>query len=328
MKIALSLICCVLVTPHAQGQNLVPNGSFEQYTTCPQFISSVYLTGWENLHTSSADYFNACNQNGVADVPFNEFGYQEAADGQAYVGMATTALGGGPWYREIVGIELSQALQPGVPVCLSFQTALGGFGRVPWNSTAYSSKGLGLMFFTTFPADWSTYLYPNTAALHLDYVPMDTALWYSVTGVYVPDSAYTYIAVGNFFADSLSEHTLIDSTGYGQFGVAYAFVDDVRVSFDLNYCTLAGPQVLDKNPIEAFPVPCGDILNIERPSSFQGLVSYVILDACGRAVRDGGLEVSSTATVPLSGLDAGFYRICLIADGGGRAEVAIIHTNQ
>ena len=76
------------------GQNLVPNGSFEEYTSCPELISSVFLTGWTNLHTTSADYFNACNLNGVADVPLNQFGYQYASDGQAYVGLATTGGGG------------------------------------------------------------------------------------------------------------------------------------------------------------------------------------------------------------------------------------------
>lgn len=266
------------------AQNLVPNGSFEEYTDCPEFISSVYLTGWENLHTNSADYFNACSADGVADVPLNQFGYQYAADGQAYVGMATSAPGGQPWYREIVGIELSEPLQPGVPVCLSFKTALGGFGSWSGNSTPYSCRGLGLKFFTAFPSDWQSYLYPNSAALHIDYVPTDTALWYHVSGTYVPDSAYTHVALGNFFADSLDQLTVIDSSGFGTLPAAYAFADDIRVSFDLSYCDADLAIQEHAAVLAVFPIPCGDVLNV-RCSDVSGTLHYRILDSSGRTIR-------------------------------------------
>ena len=119
------------------------------------------------MHTNSADYFNSCNGGSVVGVPFNQFGYQAAAEGVGYMGMATSSPRGGPWYRELVGIELSQPLIPGVPVCLSFKTAMGGFGSWSGNSSPYSCKGIGLQFFLEYPTDWSTYLYPNTAALNL-----------------------------------------------------------------------------------------------------------------------------------------------------------------
>ncbi len=324
IAITLGLACLNQV----RGQNLVPNGSFEQYTSCPEFISSVFLTGWENLHTTSADYFNSCNVNGVADVPFNELGYQEAFDGQAYVGLATTAVGGAAWYREIVGIALTQPLQPGVPICLSFQTALGGFGRVPWNSTLYSSKGLGLKFFTAFPTDWSAYLYPNSAALHIDYVPTDTALWYGVSGVYIPDSAYTFIAVGNFFADSLSERTIIDSTGYGAFDVAYAFVDDVRASFDLSFCTQSTPNLDDWEPIRAFPMPCSDVLNVTRPGYMLGMLRYRILTMLGAPIADGTLVGSEEVSIPFGTLPNGSYILELMSGTSRNQVVHVVHLNQ
>ncbi|MBK9286245.1 MAG: hypothetical protein IPN38_00830 [Flavobacteriales bacterium] len=328
MQIAIAMITSLACSVPARGQNLVPNGSFEQYTSCPELGSSVFLTGWENLHTTSADYFNACNMNGVVDVPFSECGYQEAFDGQAYVGMATTAIGGAAWYREVVGIALTQPLQPGIPVCLSFQTALGGFGRVPWNSTPYSSKGLGLKFFTAFPTDWSAYLYPNSAALHIDYVPIDTALWYGVSGVYIPDSAYSFIAVGNFFADSLSERTLIDSTGYGTANVAYAFVDDVRVSFDLSFCTQSTPNLEDREPIRAFPMPCSDVLNVTLPRQMQGMLRYRILTILGAPIAEGTLVGSGQAGVPFGTLPNGSYILELMSGSSWKQVVHVVHMNQ
>ena len=278
------------------AQNLVPNGSFEQYDTCPQFTGyGEYATGWFDLHTNSADYFNSCNGGTVVGVPFNQFGYQQAADGEAYMGMAASSPGGGPWYRELVGIELSQPLIPGVPICLSFKTAMGGFGSWSGNSTPYSCKGIGLKFFTQFPDDWSLYLYPNSAALSLDVVPTDTAIWYSVSGMYVPDSAYAFIAVGNFFENALVDLTLIDSTGYGTFPLAYAFVDDVRASFDLAYCTTAnGAEERRSRGWSMYPNPATTRVQVRGLNEAGTL--WRVFDLTGRIVESGrstgqGLEI-------------------------------------
>lgn len=312
------------------GQNLVPNGSFEEYSSCPELISSVFLTGWTNLHTNSADYFNACNLNGVADVPLNQFGFQGAADGQAYVGMATTEPGGAEWYREIVGIELTEPLQPGVPICLSFQTAMGGFGNWPGNSTIYSSKGIGLKFFMDFPADWQSYLYPNSAALHIDFVPTDTAAWYYVSGLYTPDSAYRYLAVGNFFADSLSEKTLIDSSGFGTFDIAYAFVDDVRASFDLSYCTTSiGAQAATRlRSVGVYPLPCEGSVKVSCDRSFAGALRYRFLDVCGRPALSGAqTPTGAQAEIRLDALPTGLYFLYLEDGQGSYQPVQVVHVS-
>lgn len=279
---ALLAICCSLALSGV-GQNLVPNGSFEQLDTCPDFSGyAQFASGWENLYTQSADYFNSCNSNGVVGIPSNQFGYQFAAEGDAYVGMATSAPGGGQWYRELVGIELQSPLIPGVPVCLSFQTAMGGFGNWAGNSTPYSCKGIGLKFFTVYP-EWGSYLYPNDAAVNLDMVPTDTSIWYSASGVYYPDSAYTHVVIGNFFADSLNDLTLIDSTGFGALPGAYAFVDDVRVSFDLSFCTTSLEETDTEDGITLFPNPALDQVVVGQRSGAE----VTVVDAMGRLLWQG-----------------------------------------
>src|SRR5688572_17362556 len=43
-------------------QNLVPNGSFETYTQCPNNSSQIYFaTPWKGPTTNSSDYQNACS---------------------------------------------------------------------------------------------------------------------------------------------------------------------------------------------------------------------------------------------------------------------------
>lgn len=328
MKRSWSIIAACVLCVSSGAQNLVPNGSFEERDTCagPGVGYAMYATGWMNLHTQSADYFNACNSGGVVDVPYSQFGYQYPADGDAYVGMAT-AFPGLDWYREMVGIELTEPLQPGVPVCLSFKMAVGGFGSWSGNSSFRTSKGVGLKFFTELPTDWQSYLYPNSAALALDVVPTDTAIWYTVSGTYVPDSAYAYVVVGNFFADSLSEVTVLDSTGFGTAEPSYAFIDDVRVSFTLDYCDaeLGVDEPSRELPL-AYPQPFAELLHVKWTVDPRPFVrSYALLDAGGRAVRTGVPETrDGTQVLVFEGLRSGTYLLRLDLAGGGMATLPIV----
>ena len=260
--LATVLFANVAMTPVVVGQNLVPNGSFEDYTLCPDYFSQwdrvVY---WTSPYTTSADYFNACSGGDICNVPLNQFGYQFAFDGNAYMGIATCDASGSPLYREIISAELTEPLQVGVPVCISFRTTCGGYGSSAGNSAAWKGRGPGAQFFVELPNDWPSYLYPNVAAVFMDTVLSDTAAWVLVSGTYVPDSAYRYIAIGNFFADSLS--WVMPLPNGGGFPVAYAFVDDVRVSPDLAYCGSTGVLDLGSAP-QVLPIanPFGDALEL------------------------------------------------------------------
>jgi len=325
MRAVLLYLCLLELTP-AWGQNLVPNGSFEEYTQCPEFFGyAQYATGWLNLHTSSADYFNRCQENLVVGVPYNTCGYQEPVDGDGYIGLATTFPGLG-WYREIVGIALSEPLQTGVPVCLSFQMALGGFGSWDAGSAMFTSKGVGMRFFNEFPADWTAYLYPNAAALHMAVVPTDTASWYWVSGVYVPDSNYAYLAIGNFFADSLSSILPLDSTGYGTAGISYAFIDDVRVSMDLQYCSSTGIHTNGSSRgVTAYPNPFGDRLTVEVGDQTVGALRWELIDQHGRRVLADGAEAGGgTFTISTGHLAQGVYALRLHDKAGAYAPVRLV----
>ncbi len=302
-SLSIGALGILLYAPSAVAQNLVPNGSFEEITICPEFAGYVqYATGWVNLHTNSADYYNRCQPNQVVGVPFSTCGYQQPAEGDAYVGMATS-LFNVPWYREIVGIELVEPLQSGVPICLSFKVAVGGFGAFPGNSAIYTAKGIGIRFSNGFPDDWQSFLYPNDAALFLDIVPTDTAIWYSVSGEYIPDSSYTHLAVGNFFADSLSGIALLDSSGYGTSGASYAFIDDLRASYKMDFCHLnvgLEAKIPAVSDIRANPNPFAAqfIVKLGRPA--YGELSWNLLDGRGRSLMTGierpGVEQFSVVT--------------------------------
>jgi OmpA-OmpF porin, OOP family len=68
------------------SQNLVPNPSFETYSSCPEGISEVDLAvPWINPTFGTSDFFHSCSSNFV-DVPYNFFGFQYAHTGEGYGG--------------------------------------------------------------------------------------------------------------------------------------------------------------------------------------------------------------------------------------------------
>jgi hypothetical protein len=323
------LVSTILVVgaTHLAAQNLVPNGSFEDYTLCPaSFGYAHYATGWQNLHTNSTDYFHRCQPNITAGVPYNATAYQEPAHGDGYVGIVTT-FPGLAWYREIVGIELTDPLQVGVPVCLSFKMAVGGFGSWDGGSALYTSKGVGMRFFNVFPTDWQAYLYPSAAALYVDVVPTDTAIWYVMSGEFLPDSNYTHLAIGNFFPDSVSSISVCDSTGYANWGVSYALIDDVRVSYDLAYCNLnVGVTGRQKEAsIRAYPSPFEDkfAVTLDRPA--DGPLQWELLDACGRRVLQGTTPTGTLSFFVTAGsIRNGSYLLNVKDDEGAFAPIRLV----
>ena len=73
------MILILSLSLYAKAQNLVPNGYFEIYDTCPNNISQInYALSWINADPrTSPDYFNACASVGSQlNVPYAIFGYQ------------------------------------------------------------------------------------------------------------------------------------------------------------------------------------------------------------------------------------------------------------
>ncbi len=103
----------ILYSCFCYSQNLVPNGSFEQFDTCPDNTNHItYAVNWfQPCKTSnSTDYFNACDSTIAVGVPENFTGYQQGKAGVAYVGIITYV----PWpsvnYREFIEVKLDSPL--------------------------------------------------------------------------------------------------------------------------------------------------------------------------------------------------------------------------
>lgn len=312
----------------ARGQNLVPNGSFEEYIDCPtSFGYWSDVVGWISPYTQSADYFNSCAENIACSVPFNDFGYQEAADGQAYMGIFTWVTSFGGYYREVIAAQLLEPLQPGVPIFISFKASPGGFGNNHNNSATWAAKGPGMNFFTHIPSDWQNYLFPNDAAVDMPTVLSDTSNWVTISGIYVPDSAYTWLAIANFYENDLSFLEPLDDSGTSD--GAYSFIDDVCISYNPNYCW-GGSTGLDDN--DALPILTGVFdgyrLLIHGVGNI-GEARLFLTDVSGRVIWNGRYPSGVTElSIELPELSPAFYFLTIQTERGLSQTTRLLHSVQ
>jgi len=120
MRKSILLLLLFSTTLVVKGQNLVPNGGFEQYTSCPnnfaQLDSALF---WHQPTTASSDYFNQCAPLGIS-VPYNAFGFQQAHSGVAYGGIYLFTGGIPLNYREYCETSLLSPLNAGACYHIEF----------------------------------------------------------------------------------------------------------------------------------------------------------------------------------------------------------------
>lgn len=224
--IALVTLCCAT---KAQV-NLVPNGGFELYSTCPTVNDNITeSTGWLRFR-STPDYYNACAPSGGMSVPNNNYGYQQSNNGNGIVGIYTydkTSLN----YREIIGSQLVQPLNIGVKYYVKAhinKSPNAQNGVLSINTNKIGVNFTNLQYSVSNPAPVT-----NSAIIYADTIITDAMGWYKLQGSFVATQNYQYIMIGNFFDDS---HT--DTSGATNFGLgSYYFIDDVCVSTDSLYCS-------------------------------------------------------------------------------------------
>src|SRR5262245_10909901 len=194
---ALSVMLCGFNAAH--GVNLVPNNSFETYTSCPTGFGQIAVaTPWDTPNTGTSDCLNACAPVVFpsVNVPSNEQGFQAALTGVGYAGLIP--LSAAPDYREYVQAPLTSPLTPGMPYLVKFHVSLADLSLLAIDRIgAYLSVG------PVGPV-------PNYAAL--PFTPQvespanafltDATNWTLISGVYVATGGEDHIVIGNFHDDA------------------------------------------------------------------------------------------------------------------------------
>ncbi len=310
-----------IVSLRCEAQNLVPNPSFEVIDTCPYFpIIFGFQDDSKPMHwekwNETPDYFNACVDT-MAGVPGNLFGFQHAYDGQAYIGMWTYGGGGEPEYREHVGVQLLEPLQPGQTYHLSIRVSAAEGTTTPplppgtAQNVLWASNNTGLLF-TMSPNIWIDFWGPpfaprNYAHLRAEQVIADTSDWVLVTGTFTADSAYQYLAVGNFFENAQTDSLHITT---GSSLGAYVYVDAVCVTTSVEGCDfgISVPEIETAAPWSILPNPASGLVELVAKAAPNS--AWVVLDPLGRLVQVGRLQGYRT-WIDVSGWAAGTYIVAV-----------------
>ena len=212
----------------ANGQNLVPNYSFESYIICPYNFYKPPSPPWYIPTNYNPVYCNACDTDIYAGVPINTtkgISFQYARTGGAYIYLDyDNGLS-----RTYIQIRLSDSLKAG-----HFYYA-EHFVNVP-NPMKYACNNIG-MFFT----NKAVYVDTNTTAYGvlpanpqiINYgnpIITDTLNWVKVSGIFKALGGEKYLTLGNFKDFYHTSLLQIQPTGYA--GAGY-FIDDVSV-YDLD----------------------------------------------------------------------------------------------
>jgi hypothetical protein len=246
------LLCFALLEVHGQV-NLVPNGSFEEYSECPEPSSAIYMANhWINPTGYSPDYFNSCAQSNQGySVPTNIYGGQEAKTGNAYAGIITAIEGSN--LREYIQVELANDLVQSKKYCVSFYVSIA-------DNSKFASNDLGALFLET------SFNQPNLIE-NIEIIPQiannstsnslaNKTEWIEITGYFIANGGEKYLVIGNFKNELSTDTTHFnDNSSYR----SYHYIDDVSVIL----CDESSVNENESNLVSIYPNPVSSSLNID-----------------------------------------------------------------
>jgi len=224
--ISLSSISSVLYSQ--EGENLVPNPSFESIGKSPKKLGSIEsATGWYSGTSAKADLFTSSKVTDI-DVPMNSLGKEEAMDGGNYAGIRVYSHGGKE-SRSYVLTKLDVPMKKGMKYCVKFYVSLA-------EASKYATNNVGVLF-SKKPqgGEQKTPIFEETSVVHFENdlkVISGRFGWAEVCGVYIAEGGEKYITIGNFEGnDDTRKERMKKSTDVktSQGTSAYYYLDNISV---------------------------------------------------------------------------------------------------
>lgn len=305
------LTAVVLPAHHALAQNLVPNGSFEEYDECPDWPGDfhTHLHHWESWR-GSPDFFHACDTTMTVGTPLNlSHGYQVPKTGQGYGGIIGLLSGG---QRELMGVELANPLEIGQEYYVEFywNRAFGGWGH---DLCDCAMSHLGALFTTrTFESNSDPSPNTNFAHVYDTALLVDTIGWHKISGWVVADSAYTHIGIGNFFDLDSAEIAYFNGSPNEILLKTYYYIEDVCVTTNPEDCNLQLHTINDFDVApKLYPNPANDAVWIETRSEIR---SCIVFNSFGSQVLHSEKVIENK--LDIRHLSSGLYIILIETNTG------------
>lgn len=318
MRSALLLTCLLLLASRPRAQNLVPNWSFEEISSCPEYTGDLEKAmGWL-VFRETPDLFNVCGQPDTTGVPANALGWQFPAHGNGYAGFhAFSGDDGWPWYaREYLGVALPQPLVIGQTyhASLKVSLAIGGSEKIQATFRCAVDK-IGLLCTMDYGLQEPLHPLPERAHISSTAIISDSVGWAVIAGSFVADSAYRYVVVGNFFTDEQTNWVVVNPDGTDD--LAYYFVDEVCVSPDPLFCSLlSGLAEAEASPFRAWQGADGALQLAGLRAA--GVQKVSVIDATGRAIEQQLVSGMDGLRFSTTGLAQGVYVVVAERSNGSR----------
>lgn len=234
-KLLAFIIISMAVTRGITQQNLIFNGDFEIYDTCPNAMTQITnCVGWYSPTLSTPDYFNSCANNLTTpvNVPYSAGGYQKAFSGEAYCGIVGYSLGTIPpdstyHWVEYIQTELVNSLKPG-----KFYKATMRVNLHDISNTANSRLMIHLSNNPMLKSDGEPYYY-NSFNYDYQFIT-DTSEWIQIQRCFIAAGNERYVTIGVFYDDSFLDTLIIDQAPTPDFQTSYYLIDDVKL-FEIEY---------------------------------------------------------------------------------------------
>ncbi len=258
MKNQIYLIILLLVCNTGIAQNLVTNGDFEQYYSCPTLEAQIdTAVNWFGpTAPGTPDYYHVCCPNTFVGVPYHASGdgYQLPKSGDAYTGIFIyrsnfTNI------REYIETQLTSPLVANS--CYHFEM----FVNLS-NNCNYTSDDLGVYFSDTVIAEYTapidSFLLPFTPQINnsTGNIITDTLNWTLISGNYTAQGGELFLLIGNFKHDSVTTAVVVNNN-ISAYNYAYFYIEDVS----LTPCTNINEEIANSG-IHIYPNPFKDNLNV------------------------------------------------------------------
>lgn len=243
----------VIVSSSKAQENLVPNGDFEEYITCPDINAPYYYVDranhWFTPTTGSSDYFNSCSNyfdvltnSYLFSVPQNYKGYQEARSGNGYGGYYAVIVPLNNDYHEYMSVKLTKALEKDKLYKLTYYVSLADSTFKEGRPQQFVNHSGG--FFSNSVININDYYRidtpPQVFNEPLNYLN-DSLGWQKIEGTFQAKGGEEYLTIGCFFKyEDISFNFLGQPNDYVE---AYYYVDDVQLEeYNIDF-----PNVLSAN---------------------------------------------------------------------------------
>jgi outer membrane protein OmpA-like peptidoglycan-associated protein len=228
---AMGFMLCAPLANAQEGENLVPNGSFESIGKKPKRLGKIEsATGWVSPTGVRADLFVDTKVEEIS-VPDNIYGRETAHEGENYAGLTGYSYNN-KVPRSYMMTKLESPMKKGMTYCVKMYVSLSEASKYASNNVGvhFSKKALGT------DSKVSMILEPSVVHRENDYETMSARFdWTEVCGVYVAKGGEKYIALGNFSSNEDTRYERMKKDNgtkdikVQQVVAAYYYVDDVSV---------------------------------------------------------------------------------------------------